>query len=358
MSSLLWYNMSEGGNHTQCGRMLYDQWLIMKIGKLPESVLKRCVLKKVNSVRPEVILGAAIGEDCGAVKLEEGEVMVMSTDPITGTVKDVGTLAVKITANDIACSGAEIIGIMVTILLPDKTLEEELEEIMSDIYDACHALNIQVIGGHTEVTKVVNSPLVSVTGVGKVQENKLLKASRIEPGMDIVMTKAIALEGTSIMAKEKEEELLSRFPKTMIDKAKSFDDEILIVKEAELTRDLAVSFHDVTEGGIFGALWEIAEASGVGLDISLKKINIRQETVEICEYFGVNPYKLISSGCLLIAGPDGDEIVDTLIANGIEAVKIGKATDSNDRRLLNGEEVRFLETPQKDELYKVIGGRD
>ena len=172
------------------------------------------------------------------------------------------------------------------------------------------------------------------------------------------MTKAIGLEGTSIIAKERYDELVSHFNKEMIDKAVSFDKEILIVDEAKAVRDLASSMHDVTEGGMFGALWEIAEASDVGLDIFLKKINVRQETIEICEYFKINPYKLISSGSLLIAAEDGTEIVNVLSKQGIDATIIGKATDSNDRRLINNDEIRFLETPQKDELYQVIGGRD
>ncbi len=330
----------------------------MKPGKIPESMLKRCVLSKVNNVREEVVLGAKVGEDCAAVKVADDEVMVMSTDPITGTAKDVGKLGVYITANDIACSGAEIFGVMVTIMLPDKTREDELMTITSDIKEACKKLNIQVIGGHTEVTRVVNSPVVSVTGVGKVKKDKLLKAGAIKPGMDIVMTKAIALEGTSIIAKECGDELITHFPVDMIDKAVSFDEEILIVPEAMLIRDMAVSLHDVTEGGIFGALWELAESSGVGLDIDVKKINVRQESIEICEYYHINPYKLISSGCLLIAGDDGEAIVRRLNDNGIEACVIGKATDSNDRRLINGEDIRYLETPGKDELYQVIGGRE
>ena len=330
----------------------------MKVGKLPESVLKRTILKKVNKVRPEVLVGAGVGEDCAAIELSEDEVMVLSTDPITGTAKDIGRLSVYITANDVACSGAEIIGIMLTILLPDKTLEDELRDIMSDVYDVCHNLDIQVVGGHTEVTRVVNQPLISVTGVGRVKKDGLLTTGGIKPGMDIVMTKAIALEGTSIIAKEKYEELITHFPRGMIDKAAGFDEDILIVREARAIRDMAVAMHDVTEGGIFGALWEMAEASNVGLDIDLKSIKVRQETIEICEYFGINPYKLISSGCLLIATANGDRVVEAITEQGIEATIIGKATDSNDRRLINGEEVRFLETPAKDELYQVIGGRE
>lgn len=330
----------------------------MKVGKLPENVLKRTVLKKVNSVREEVILGAAVGEDCAALKLEEDEVFVISTDPITGTAKDIGTLAIQITANDLASSGAMPVGVMLTILLPDKTLEDELKVIMDDVSNACMELDMEIIGGHTEVTTSVNRPLLSVTGVGKAKEGTLIKTSGVKPGMDIVMTKAIALEGTSIIAKEKYEELISHFPKHMIDKAICFDKEILVVKDAMVAKDKACSMHDVTEGGIYGALWEMAEASNVGIEIDLKKISIRQETVEICEYYGINPYKLISSGCLLIATNDGNGLVKELNSDNIQAYVIGKATDSNDRVILNDGEKRFLEPPAKDELYKIIGGRE
>ena len=114
------------------------------------------------------------------------------------------------------------------------------------------------------------------------------------------------------------------------------------------------AMHDVTEGGIFGALWEMAEASGVGLEIDLKKIPLRQETVEVCEFFHINPYELISSGCMLMAAADGNELIRRLKENGIEATVIGKATAGNDRVLMNEDECRFLEPPKTDELYKVI----
>ncbi len=112
--------------------------------------------------------------------------------------------------------------------------------------------------------------------------------------------------------------------------------------------------HDVTEGGIFGALWELAESSGVGLEIDLKKIPVRQETIEISEFFQINPYELISSGCMLMASPDGNELLRNLQKAGIPAALIGKAMSGNDRVLLNEEERRFLEPPKTDQLYKVI----
>ena len=159
----------------------------------------------------------------------------------------------------------------------------------------------------------------------------------------------------AIIAKEKEEELKTHFAVPFIENAKALDAYISVQSEAAVAVTSGVSaMHDVTEGGIFGALWEMAEASGVGLEIDLKKIPIRQETVEVCEFFGINPYKLISSGCMLMAAEDGNTLVRELEKEGIPATIIGKATEGNDRVLLNEDEKRFLEPPKTDELYEVM----
>ena len=273
----------------------------MKIGKIPETVLKRSVLKQIRHRRDEVLLGPAIGEDCSVIGLEGDEVIVMSTDPITGTVEDIGTLAVHITANDIASSGADLIGIMLSVLLPENSSEAELKTLMHDIDKVCEQLQIEVIGGHTEVTKAVNQIIVTVTGIGKMKKNLLIKTAGALPGQEIVMTKWAGLEGTAILAKSMEADLLSRYSAEFINQAKNLIDYISVVPESKIARELGVSsMHDVTEGGIFGALWEIAAASRVGLEVYLQKIQLKQETVEICEFFDLNPYMLISSGCMLI----------------------------------------------------------
>lgn len=328
----------------------------MKVGKVPENVLKRSVFKQIHTKRPEVVLGAGVGEDCAAVQLEPDEILVMSTDPITGTAKDIGTLAIQITANDLASAGAEPIGVLLTILLPEGIREIRLREMMEQVETACAKAKIQVMGGHTEVTRVVTQPVITVCGVGKAKKGQLISTAGARPGMDILVSKWIGIEGTSIIAKEKEEELKTRFPVPFIEKAKKMDSYISVLSEAAVAVSSGVSaMHDVTEGGIFGALWEMAEASGVGLEIDLKKIPVRQETIEICEFFGINPYMLISSGCMLMAAEDGNKLVRELKKAGIEATIIGKATEGNDRVLINEEERRFLEPPKEDELYSVIG---
>ncbi len=327
----------------------------MKVGKVPENVLKRSVMKQLHTRRDEVLLGPGIGEDCAAIVLEPDEIFVMSTDPITGTTKDIGKLAIQITANDLASAGAEPIGVMLTILLPDGTREIALKRIMEQMEMACKDAKMQILGGHTEVTKAVNQPIVSVTGIAKAKRDALVRTDGARPGMDIVVTKWIGIEGTTILAKEKEAELKEQFPDAFVDKAISFEQYLSVVPEAAVAVKSGVSaMHDVTEGGIFGALWEMAEASGVGLEIDLRKIPIRQETVEICEYFDVNPYGLISSGTMLMAAENGEALVAALLQEDIPAVLIGKATQGNDRVVMRDGERRFLEPPKTDELYSVL----
>ena len=328
----------------------------MKIGKLPEPVLIRSVLKQVKHRRPEVLVGPSVGQDCAALQVGPEEVLVMSTDPITGTVKDLGSHCIHITANDLAASGAEPLGVMLTILLPDTMEEPQLRRLMQEAEKTCEELNIEVLGGHTEITNVVRQPLISVTGVGKIPRRQLTTLRHIEPGQDVVVTKWIGLEATAILAKECEEELSARFPAGLVDVAKGFGKYLSVVKDARIAVDCgATAMHDITEGGVFGALWEMASGAGVGLEVDMKKIPIRQETVEICEYFGLNPYQIMSSGSMMIVTDQGHELVRRLEAEGIHGTVIGRTTGGNDRILRNGEDVRYLDKPQPDELYKVLG---
>ncbi len=326
----------------------------MKVGKISETILKRSVFQQIRTFREEILIGPGVGEDCAAMELKPDEVFIISTDPITGTAKDIGTLAIQITANDLASSGAEPVGVMLTVLLPESIEEADIREMMAQVEAACERFHVQVMGGHTEVTRAVNQPVISVAGVGKVKKGHIVTTAGAKPGQDILVTKWLGIEGTSIIAKEKEKELLSRFPKDFVETAKGFDAWISVLPEAAVAVEHGVSaMHDVTEGGIYGALWEIAEASGIGLEIDLKAIPFRQETIEICEYLGLNPYYLISSGSMLMAADNGYDLVRALKQAGIPASVIGKAVKGPAKRILNGGEEAFLERPKTDELYKI-----
>ena len=327
----------------------------MKIGKLPEQVLLRSVLKQVGHRREEVLMGPGVGQDCAVLALGPDEVFVMSADPITGTVKDIGSHSIHITANDLAASGAEPVGVMLTVLLPEETDEPQLRAMVQDVEAACRALNIEVLGGHTEITNVVKQPLISVAGVGKVKKGQAVLTNGLKPGHDLIVTKWIALEGTSIIAKEREAELKKVLPEEFVDTAKRFDRYLSVLPESRIAVAHGVSaMHDITEGGIFGALWEFGEGAGVGLDVDLKKIPIRQESVEVCERYGLNPYMLMSSGSMLIGTSRGTALVCELERAGIPAALIGQATDGRERILRGGEEIRYLDRPQSDELYRLL----
>ena len=326
----------------------------MEIGKVPENILKRSVFKKLTVRRPEVLVHAGVGEDCAVLAPSE-EALVLSTDPITGTAKEIGKLAFHITANDIASSGAELIGMMLTIIFPPDHTEDELKQIMEDVTALAKQYEVEILGGHTEVSEAVNQTLISVTGVGRIASDKVISTGGLKAGQDLVVTKWIGLEGTAILAAERKKELLAALPSDLIETAEHFAGLLSVVPDSRVAIKNGVSaMHDVTEGGIFGALWEMAAASGVGLEVDLKKIPIRQETVEICEVFDINPYMLISSGAMLIGTDHGSQLADALERAGIHAAVVGRATAGNDRVILNGEERRFLEPPKTDELFRAL----
>ena len=324
----------------------------MNIGKVPENILKKNVINRIEKRRSEILIGSGVGEDCAVLDFEN-HVTVLSdavTDPISGNV----SLAVIKAVNNIASMGAEPVAILTSYILPRGFSEKELKAVAKEIEITCKGLNISVAGGHSELNESVLKPVISVTGVGKADKNKLTCTSNIRPGDDIVITKWVGLEATVYLAKEHEEKLIEKFPQRMIYEAAAYDRYLSIVPEAAgAVKSGAAAMHDVSTGGIFTALFEMAEAAGVGLTADIKKIPIKQETVEICNFFDLNPYEIASAGSLLIAAKDGKALVKAFSEEKINAAVIGKFTDSNDRIIINGDNVRFLEPFRNDEIYKM-----
>jgi len=326
----------------------------MEIGKVPENILKRSVFKQLHHRRQEVISYPGVGEDCCAVAAGPDEMLVFSTDPVTGTDKGIGRLAVHINANDVASSGAEPVGVLVSIILPPEAREEDLRDIMGGVEEACKGLGIEVMGGHTEVSDIVRRTVINITCTGKVKKDRFIPTGGLSAGDELVMTKWAGLEGTSIIAETKTDILKKTLPDELIETAVSYKKYLSVVPEALAAAEAgATAMHDITEGGIFGALWEIGAASGTGITADLRKIPVKQETIEVCEVFNINPYMLVSSGSLLIGCHNGNMLVEMLAKKGIPATVIGRATDSNDRIVTNNGEIRYLGPAASDELYKV-----
>lgn len=336
----------------------------MKTGKLPENIFKRSVLKELNYKRKEIISGAGIGNDC-AILSSEYENIVTGMVYMAEKADRIGMLAVHRAVNQIAASGAEPVAVTGMLLLTEDTSEETLKIIIRQIEQTCREIGIQAAGINVSVnpeTKAFETEylMLVMTGIGKMKrrclpENQKTGKDFAGQEQDVLLTKWVGLEGTYRIAREKADELGKRFSAEYIEEAKKFDRYLSILPEAATAMESGVgAMHHVSEGGIFGALWEMAERSGVGLEIELKKIPIRQETVEICNYYDINPYALMSSGCLLMTADKGHELVECLHKKGISAAVIGRTTDSNDRLIINEEEKRFLTPAQQDEYFKLV----
>ena len=326
----------------------------MRPGKLSDSILKRTVLKQIKNKRSEVLSGAGVGEDC-AIFACEGSNLASCMEEYTVDDRQDMIHAIYKAANNLATAGAEPVAVMLSIILPERASEEKLKKLMDGAAQAARELNIQIAGGHTTVSRHVTQKLAVITAYGRVAAGRHYTTKGAKSGQDIVMTKWIGLEGTAMLARRKRQELLSRYPEYLIDEAAAFDKYLSIIPEAATAMKSGVCvMHDASEGGILAALWELAESSGVGLSIDLKKLPIRQETVEICEFCDVNPYRLLGGGCLVMTTDHGSRLVNALQEQNIPAVVVGKVTDSKARMIWNGEERRFLDKPAMDEIHRFI----
>lgn len=342
----------------------------MKTGKISESILKRSVLKYCKTKREEVVKGAAPGVDCAFFTYPDGQgrgtggqvpdcqdkVFCAATQTVSLPVIRAGCYAVYAAVNAVAAGGGIPFAMQMALTLPEGTEESELKRIMQLTEEAAGICKVQIAGGHTEVTGAVKYPVISVTAFGY----RLEAAERVSRGLPaagqaVVMTKWMGLEGTAVLAQEREAELLERYPFSITTAAKGFEKYLPVLPEAATALKSGVTaMHDMRNGGVFGGLYELAGRLGVGLSIDLKKIPVKQETIEICEFFDLNPYGLLSGGSLLIVAEDGDGMVKALQEAGIPAAVIGRTTDNNDKVLHNGEEIRFLEPARPDEIGKVI----
>lgn len=326
----------------------------MKIGKVPNSTLESLILNKIKKNRNEVILRPGIGEDCSAVDFGE-YTCVLSCDPITGTAIEIGRLAVNISCNDIASCGVEPIGLMVTFLCPPETREQEIGTIMDQLTASAAAINVDILGGHTEITSAVTRFVINCTSVGRCKSDALVSTSGARPGDSLILTKHAGLEGASILAHERQQELTEQLGRQIVNEAKGYIESLSVVKDGLAAAAFGVNaMHDVTEGGILGAVWEVCEASGNGAEIDIDKIPVAIPTRRICEYYGISPYKLISSGCMLISAPDGEGMVKHLQKEGIPAEIIGIMNEAKERIMKTGSKREEIPQPGSDELYKVL----
>ena len=278
-------------------------------GKIPNSLLAQ-LLSQLPTTDAQLVLGPAVGEDAAVIDFATNHdlLLVAKSDPITFATDAIGYYAVTVCANDLAVTGATPRFYLPTILLPAGQTDAELvTRIFQQIGDACRGLNITVVGGHSEVTPAVNQPIVAATLLGEVARGKVIRSGGCRPGDLVLLAGVIPVEGTSIIAREKRDELLARgWQATELDQAAHYlyDPGISILQPAQLAAQNGVTaMHDPTEGGIATALLELSLAAQVGLEINLDAIPIPELARRLCAEFNLDPLGVIASGAVLATAP-------------------------------------------------------
>lgn len=340
----------------------------MKTGKISNSILKRSVLKRIDKPAEDdgILSGRpAVGQDCGILlpkvccAQEPEGCMQTGGYPHIVSSTDCGIHPVFTAANNLAAAGAVPQAVQCCILLPESAQEQVLKEIIDRLNAECRQLGMQILGGHTQVEAAVSRPLVTVTAIGYRSPAIDICSANAEPGQDIILTKWIGIGGIREMIRHSRKAVEERYSMDVIERAQGTDMELSVLSEAQLAAKHGVTaMHDVSQGGIFAALWDMAEASNIGMEINFRAIPVCQEIIEICEMFEINPYELESTGCLLMTSRNGCDIVEILNTQGIPAAVIGRTTAGNARVIHNLEEVRFLDTPKEDEIYRFLKMRE
>ncbi|NCB41214.1 MAG: AIR synthase [Clostridia bacterium] len=330
----------------------------LKPGKLSSELLEELVFKNVQSRRPEVLVRPGIGEDCATIDFGQYE-CVMSTDPITAAISDIGRLAVHITCNDIASNGVEPLGIMLAVMLPIGTTTCDIERIMQQAAEVSRELGVEIIGGHTEITPAVNRPVIVSTAIGRALAGESQRAEGMRAGDYIYMTKQAGLEGAGIIANDFQDELADVLTAEELAEAKAYLNNVSVLKEGIAAGKVGTAgMHDITEGGVLGAVWELAEIADVGLRLIAQDIPVTETIRKIAVHFNIDFMRLISSGSMMIiVHPDKAKALESaVIGVGVSISKIGTVLPKEKGRTILFEDGKeeILDPPGSDELYKVI----
>jgi hydrogenase expression/formation protein HypE len=336
--------------------------MTLPLGKLPLDRLAR-LLQQIAVRDPSVLLGPGIGRDCAVIDLTSDQLLVAKSDPITFATDEIGWYAVQVNANDLATTGAAPRWFLATLLLPQSIEPEEIDHIFDQLRTACANVGATIVGGHTEVTTDLTRPIVMGTLLGTVARDRLITPQGAQPGDAIILTKRLAVEATSIMARERAEALSAAFDEPFLQHCRQFLHEpgISVLREAKIARQAGQihAMHDPTEGGLATALNEMAVAAHVDLHVDLQAVPIYAETQALCDYFDLNPWGVIASGSLLIAVSAGeaDRVVEALQRQLIEATVIGHIIEKSDHPVVLVEfdgKVEPLRPFEQDEIAKLF----
>lgn len=332
---------------------------ILRPGRFTQTVWQRSVRKQLHTEKENMLFTASPWETCSGFKPETGSGYVWADAHAAGDGDRTGYYAVYHAAGDLAARNVHARGASVRVLLPQGSREERLAGIAAGADGACRELGIRVTSFQGEASAAVSHTVVFVSAAGVRQEQKITRNKSREEQQgektahrEIIMCGYAGLEGTLRILDEAQAELETRFVSAFLEQMKELTGKLVrpdqIMNVYECDRKAVV--RQIGSGGIMAALWELAETAHIGFEIDMPQIALKQETVEICEYYRLNPYLMTSAGSYLILTDEGEDVIRALEKAGAQAVGLGAARDRNARVIRNGEEIRYLDRPAPDEL--------
>ncbi len=332
----------------------------LPVGKLPFELLGS-LLSSLKPVDDSVVVGPGLGRDAAVLDIG-GTLLVVKNDPITFVSREAGTYLVNVNANDLSCLGATPRWMLVTALLPELGSTPALvADLFDQLKSACAALGISLVGGHTEITAGVPRPLLVGTLIGTASSNGLLHPGKANRGDRLLLARPAGIEGTALLALEREAELTTRFGGEFVARAQRLlhDPGISVVSIARtlLETELITALHDPTEGGVATGVREIAAASNLGAVMSREHVPLMDETRRIGDYYNIDPLGMLSSGTLLAtSAPENvDRVLSHAKSSDIEIAIIGKLTSpASGFLLLEDNRSRELPAFQTDEVTRAL----
>ena len=279
-----------------------------------------------------------------------------------GGMRDGAAYGLLTEVNELAAQGVHTGSAEIRIEIPVDMDKSRMHSIRNHIAKAMEKLeteDFQLEELHItgEKCAALRVPQIVITAAGETEQKERIADALLtaRAGQDIVYAGWAGLEGMLRIIGEKEAELRERFTPAFIGQMKAYDSELCGLSKIAVADAMGVSvIRQVSRGGILASLWDLAKDTELGLNLDLKKIAVRQETIEVCEHFRLNPYQLASGGSFLMLTENGEALADALNQKGIQAAVIGQLTDSNDKVIHNGEDMRYIDRPAPDELMKVF----
>ncbi len=337
----------------------------LSLGKFPSDMLAE-LLSKVSGADPRIIVGPGVGLDAAVLDLGD-RYLVAKTDPITFATDQVGWYAVHVNANDVACMGGTPRWFLATLLMPEGQADEQLATtVFEQIKEACGALDVSLVGGHTEITFGIDRPIVMGCMLGEVEPDRLVTPAGIKVGDVVILARGVPIEATAIIALEKADELDGHFEAEFLSRCANFliEPGISVVGAAKVAQASGEvhAMHDPTEGGLATGLWELAQASRTALLVQESTIHIVPEGRILCEHYGLEPLSSLASGALLlVAAPESaHQIVTAMRESGIAAAAIGEVDRHGEPSvtLVNDSGSQPMALPERDEITKLFETRD